>query len=37
MVLLKRKLYLTNDPGGKPFFQEGGGVQMLFSIETHIK
>ena len=37
MVLLLRKLYLyfTKDPEGSIIFQ-GGGVQMLISIETHI-
>ena len=36
MVLLLRKLYLyfTKDPRGVHFFQGGGGVQMLISIET---
>ena len=49
MVLLLRKLYLyfTKDPeavhyfpgvGGCPTFSRGrGGVQMLISIETHIR
>ena len=47
MVLLLRKLYLTKDPeavhyfpgagGVSNFFQGGGGVQMLISIETHIR
>ena len=48
MVLLLRKLYLyfTKDPeavhnipegGGCPPFSRGGGVQMLISIETHIR
>ena len=48
MVLLLRKLYLyfTKDPEGSitfvqggvsNFFQGGGGVQMLISIETHIR
>ena len=45
MVLLLRKLYLyfTKDPeavhyfpGGVSNFFQGGGVQMLISIETHI-
>ena len=48
MVLLLRKLYLyfTKDPeavhyflgagGGVYNFFQGGGVQMLISIETHI-
>ena len=47
MVLLLRKLYLnfTKDPEGVHFFPEGGGcqtfsrgggVQMLFSLETHV-
>ena len=48
MVLLLRKLYLyfTKDPeavhyfpgggGGCPTFFQGGGVQMLIIIETHI-
>ena len=46
MVLLLRKLYLyfTKDPegvhyfpgGGSNFFQ-GGGVQMLISLETHVR
>ena len=47
MVLLLRKLYfyftkhpeaVRYFPGGSNFFQGGGGgVQMLFSIETHIR
>ena len=48
MLLLLRKLYLyfTKDPkgsiifqggGGSNFFQGGGGVQMLVSLETHIR
>ena len=47
MVLLLRKLYLyfTKDPKGVHYFQggggvklfPGGGVQMLVSIETHIR
>ena len=47
MVLLLRKpyLYFTKDPeavhyfpgGVSKFFQGGGGVQMLISIETHIR
>ena len=45
MVLLLRKLYLyfTKDPEGVHIFQAGGvqlfpgGVQMLSSIETHIR
>ena len=47
MVLLLRKLYLyfTNDPEGvhyfpggeSNFFQGGGGVQMLISLETHVR
>ena len=49
MVLLLRKLYLyfTKDPeavhyfpgggGGCPIFPGGGGVQVLISIETHIR
>ena len=46
MVLLLRKLYLyfTKDPevvhyflGGVQLFPGGGGVQMLISIETHIR
>ena len=47
MALLLRKLYLyfTKDPEGVHyfpggwdvnFFQGGGGVQMLISLETHI-
>ena len=32
MVLLQRKLYFSKDPGGS----NGGGVQMLIPIETHI-
>ena len=37
MVLLLRKLYLyfTKDPEAVHYFP-GGGVQMLFFIETHI-
>ena len=46
MVLLQKKLYFSKDPEGfqhfpggggegSNFFQ-GGGVQMLISIETHI-
>ena len=47
MVLLLRKLYLyfTKDPEGvhyfpggmSNFFQGGGGVQMLISLETHVR
>ena len=47
MVLLLRKLYLnfTKDPegvhyfpgGGVKLFPGGGGVQMLISLETHIR
>ena len=46
MVLLLRKLYVyfTKDPeavhyfpGWVQFFPGGGGVQMLISIETHIR
>ena len=48
MVLLLRKLYLyfTKDPEGSIIFQEGGlsnffqgggGVQMLISLETHVR
>ena len=49
MVLLLRKLYLffTKDPEGSIIFQGvgvklfpgggGGGVQMLISLETHIR
>ena len=47
MVLLLRKLYLyfTKDPEGVHYFSGGGGVklfpgwgvQMLISIETHIR
>ena len=46
MVLLLRKLYLyfIKDPegahyfpGGVHLFSKGGGVQMLISIETHIR
>ena len=48
MVLLLRKLYLyfTNDPegvhyfpagGGCQTFFQGGGVQMLISLETHVR
>ena len=49
MVLLLRKLYLyfTKDPeevhyfpgvgGVSNFFQGGGGVQMLISLETHVR
>ena len=46
MVLLLRKIYLyfTKDPegphyfpGGVQLFPGGGGVQMLISIETHIR
>ena len=47
MVLLLRKLYLyfTKDPegvhyfpkGGVQLFPGGGGVQMLISIQTHIR
>ena len=35
MVLLQRTLYFSKDPEGSNIFQ-GGGVQMLISIETHI-
>ena len=47
MVLLLRKLYLyfTKDPeevhyfpgGGQTFSRGGGGVQMLISLETHVR
>ena len=47
MVLLLRKLYLyfTKDPEGVHYFPgewgcqtfSGGGVQMLMSLETHIR
>ena len=48
MVLLLRKLYLyfTKDPegvhyfpggGGCQTFSKGGGVQMLISLETHVR
>ena len=46
MVLFLRKLYLyfTKDPEGDHFFSSGGvsnffqgGVQMLISLETHIR
>ena len=48
MILLLRKLYLyfTKDPegvhyfpggGGQTFFRGGGGVQMLISLETHVR
>ena len=46
MVLLLRKLYLyfTKDPegvhyfpGGVKLFPGGGGVQMLISLETHVR
>ena len=48
MVLLLRKLYLyfTKDPEGAHFFpgggcqtfsRGGGGVQMLISLETHVR
>ena len=46
MVLLLRKLYLyfTKDPEGSIIFQgggvklfPGGGVQMLISLETHVR
>ena len=48
MVLLLRKLYLyfTKDPEGSIIFQGGGcktfssgggGVQMLISLETHVR
>ena len=39
MVLLLRKLYLyfTKDPEAVHYFFQGGGVQMLISIETHIR
>ena len=47
MVLLLRKLYLyfTKDPKGVNYFSRGGGVklfpgggvQMLVSLETHIR
>ena len=42
LVLFQRKLYFTKDPegvqhfpGGSSLFQ-GGGVQMLISVKTHI-
>ena len=46
MVLLLRKLYLyfTKDPEGVHYFPSvklfpggGGGVQMLISLETHVR
>ena len=39
MVLLLRKLYLyfTKDPEGIHYFPGGGGVQMLISLETHVR
>ena len=45
MVLLLRKLYLhfTKDPEGSIIFQgvsnffQGEGVQMLISLETHVR
>ena len=46
MVLLQRKLYLyfTKDPEGSIIFRGGGcqtffqgGVQMLISLETHVR
>ena len=39
MVLSLRKLYLyfTKDPKGVHYFPGGGGVQMLVSLETHIR
>ena len=39
MVLLLRKLYLyfTKDPKGVHYFPGGGGVQMLVTLETHIR
>ena len=48
MVLLLRKLYLyfTKDPEGVHYFPgggevsnffQGGGVQMLISLETHVR
>ena len=39
MVLLLRKLYLyfTKDPEGVNYFPGGGGVQMLISLETHVR
>ena len=47
MVLLLRKLnlYFTKDPEGVHYFPEGGvkvfpgggGVQMLISLETHVR
>ena len=48
MVLLLRKqyLYFTKDPegsnifkggGGCQTFSRGGGVQMLISLETHVR
>ena len=46
MVLLLRKLYLifTKDPEGAHYFPGGGvklfpgrGVQMLISLETHVR
>ena len=38
-VLLLKKLYLyfTKDPEGVHYFPGRGGVQMLISIETHIR
>ena len=48
LLLRKLYLYFTKDPeavhyipggggGGPTFFRGGGGVQMLISIETHIR
>ena len=48
LLLKKLYLYFTTDPekssiifrgvgGGCPTFSGGGGVQMLISIETHIR
>ena len=38
MLLLLRKLYLyfTKDPEGVHYFP-GGGVQMVISLETHVR
>ena len=39
MVFLLRKLYLyfTKNPEGVNYFPGGGGVQMLISLETHVR
>ena len=37
LLLRKRYLYFTKGPEAVHYFPGGGGVQMLISIETHIR